>query len=74
MNNEKKDNLYHISIEELAGSSGSEIREDLSDGELNGITGGTGEIIEVARLSEFGCPTCRSGFDPRFEDKTPKHR
>jgi hypothetical protein len=72
--NKKKVDSHNISIDELVSSSVSEIREDLSDGELNGITGGTGEIIEVARLSEFGCPTCRSGLDPRFEDKTPKHR
>jgi hypothetical protein len=73
MNNEKQANLHRIIIEELVSSSATEIRED-SDSELNGVTGGTGEIIEVARLSEFGCPTCRSGFDSRFEDKTPKHR
>jgi hypothetical protein len=76
MNTKNNANVHHISIEELASSTPTEIRENLSDAELNGITGGISSTrpgpINPGPIEQFGCPTCRSGYDPRFDDMTPK--
>jgi hypothetical protein len=71
MNNTQNANLHRISIEELAINTAAEIRENLSDVELNGITGGISSI-GTGPIEQFGCPTCRSGYDPRFDDMIPK--
>jgi hypothetical protein len=73
MNTKNKANRHHISIEELAISTVAEIMEDLSDGELNGITGGISSTgtgpIDLDPIKTSGCSACCSGYDPRFEDK-----
>jgi hypothetical protein len=67
MNSEKQAIRSQISINELAHHAFTEIIENLSDAELNGVTGGLSMIAKP--IKEFGCPTCRSGYDPRFDDK-----
>jgi hypothetical protein len=74
MNNEKNANFHHINIEELANSTVAEIRENLSDAELNIVTGGIKSTVEIDPIKQFGCPACRSGYDPRFDDMAPKPR
>lgn len=65
--NKKKVDSHNISIDELTSSSVSEIREDLSDSELNDVTGGIGVTTFV--LPPFdGCQACSSGYDPRFDE------
>jgi hypothetical protein len=74
MNNERNANLYRINIDELAVNIATEIRENLSDTELNGINGGISSTVEIDPIKQFGCPTCRSGYDPRFDDIILKTR
>jgi hypothetical protein len=71
MDTKNKANHHHISIEELASSAVAEIREDLSNSELNGITGGITALspIDLDPIKTSGCSACCSGYDPRFEDK-----
>jgi hypothetical protein len=71
MNNQDNANLHHISIEELSSSAVAEIKEDLSDSELNGITGGITALspINLDPIKTSGCSACCSGYDPRFEEK-----
>jgi hypothetical protein len=71
MSTQNKSNLHHISIEELSGSAVAEIREDLSDSELNSITGGMTalNLIDLNPIITSGCDACCSGYDPRFEEK-----
>jgi hypothetical protein len=65
--NKKKVDSHNISIDELVSSSVSEIREDLSDSELNDVMGGIGEMKVVFNPFE-GCRACTSGYDPRFDE------
>jgi hypothetical protein len=65
MNNKKNADFNHLSIDELVSSSIAEIRENLSDSELNGVTGG----LVINRDPGLGCQACTSGYDPRFDDK-----
>jgi hypothetical protein len=65
--NENKIDSRNISIEELVSSSASEIREDLSDSELNDVTGGIGMTV-VFNPSGY-CDACSSGYDPRFDER-----
>jgi hypothetical protein len=67
MNNKKNADFNHLSIDELASSSIAEIRENLSDSELNGVTGGI--VIDFYPDPGTGCQACTSGYDPRFDDK-----
>jgi hypothetical protein len=71
MNTQNNADLQHINIEELASSNITEIRKDLSNTELNGVTGGIKAIspINIDPIKTSGCSACCSGYDPRFEDK-----
>jgi hypothetical protein len=75
MDNEKNANFYHINIEELANSTVAEIREDLSNTELNVVTGGIKAVspINIDLIKTSGCSACCSGYDPRFEDKKAEY-
>jgi hypothetical protein len=78
MNTANNANSHRISIDELVVSTATEIKENLSDAELNGVTGGISSTgagpINPGPIEQFGCPTCRSGYDPRFDDMIPKPR
>jgi hypothetical protein len=75
MNTKNNANFHNISIEELSSSTVTEIKEDLSDTELNGVTGGMEALspIDLDPIKTSGCDACCSGYDPRFEDKRAEY-